>query len=235
MQFKQNPFFNLLWENLTYEEGITWLSQIQKQHSHLLKKMDQFRAIDTVGFPRTYAYDKVGNFSPSTLRLVAIAGGVQQKIGDLNNLHVVQIGAGYGGLCKILHDLYSFKSYTVVDLQEQLDLAKKCLETLGVHNVSFFTPDALPKALECDLVISDKSFSEFNRVYQELFFDRVFSHAQSGYLLGRNFPKHYGIVAWTAEELKKRLKSRKLAEWEMQEPTLEKENYFICWKRGVKN
>ena len=198
----------------------------------MIEKLNLFRENDAIGSPRVYSFGEAGSFSPSTLRLVAIAGDLQQRIGNLSHLRVVQIGAGYGGLCKILDALSSFESYTLVDLPEQLALAKKCLEKLGVHNVVFLTPEALPKDAVYDLVISDLSFSEFNRSYQELFFDRILSCSNSGYLLGRVFPKHFGVVAWNADELKVRFeKLRKFSEWEMQDPAIDRENYFVYWKK----
>lgn len=230
--FKRNPFFNLLWENLTFEEGKTWLHKIQSHYPALVEKWDRFRENDAIGSPRTYLYGEAGLFSPSTLRLICIAGDLQQKKGDLSSLNIVQIGAGQGALCKILHEIASFKKFTIVDLPEQLALAKKCLEKWGIENVLFLTPEELPKGATYDLAISDLCFSEFNRSYQELFFDRVFSSSRSGYLLGRVFPKHFGIVAWNADELKSRFeKMGKFAEWQMEEPAIDRENYFVFWKK----
>lgn len=231
-QFKRNPFFNLHWENLTPQEGEVWLKKIQSNYPLLVEKLNCFRKIDAIGSPRTYLFKEAGWFSPSTLRLVAIAGDLQQKMGDLSSLHIVQIGAGCGELCKILHELSSFKSYTLVDLPEQLTLAKKCLEKWGVDNVCFLTPEELPDKASYDCVISDLSFSEFNRSYQALFFDKILSGSHSGYLLGRVFPKHFGVVAWNVDELNARFeKTGKFSIWEMQEPTIERESYFVFWKK----
>lgn len=231
-RFKKNPFFNLLWENLSREEGEKWLDVIESQHSFLMEKFDKFRESDQVGSPRVFFFGGAGEFSPSTLRLVAIAGGMQSKIGSWMGKRVVQIGSGYGGLCKILADISDFESYTLVDLPEQLALAKKYLESFGMENVTFLTPDQLPKRAAYDLVISDMSFSEFNRSYQELFFDRVLSCSHSGFILGRVFPKHYGVVPLNLLELKRRFEKKgNFSLWEMQEPSIENENYLICFKR----
>ena len=107
-QFKSNPFFNLLWENLTAVEGAAWLQKIETQFPALVEKLNLFRENDSLGSPRVYPFGDIGSFSPSTLRLAAIAGDLQQRVGNLSHLRVVQIGADYGGLCKILHDLSPF-------------------------------------------------------------------------------------------------------------------------------
>lgn len=231
-RFKQNPFFNLLWENLSEEEGEKWLQVIEGQYPFMKEKFELFRASDGVGSARVFAFGESGVFSPSTLRFAAIAGELQSRLGSWEGMDVVQIGAGYGGLCKILCDISEFASYTLVDLPEQLALAKKYLERFDVKNVDFLTPDQLPKNASYDLVVSDMSFSEFNRSFQELFFDRILSRSCSGFLMGRIFPKHYGIIALNLDELKARFEKKgKLSTWEMQEPTLERENYLICFKQ----
>ncbi len=230
-EFKRDPFLNLLWENLTREEGEVWLHTLQNQFPHIAEKWQQFRENDLLGSPRAYSYPEAGTFSPSTLRLIAIAANIQQKVGDLSSLHIIQIGAGYGGLCKILHTLSPCQSYTIVDLPPELALARKYLEKLGISHVKFLTPDELSKTAHYDLVISDQNFSEFNHSYQQLFFDRILSRCDSGYLLGRVFPKHFGIVAWNIDELKKRLeKSGTFSGWEVQEPAIDRENYYVYWK-----
>jgi putative sugar O-methyltransferase len=230
-QFKKNPFFNLLWENLSREEGEMWLQVIEDRYPFLIEKFDLFRASDRVGSPRVFSFGPAGEFSPSTLRLAAVAADLQSKIGSWAGMQVVQIGAGYGGLCKIMSDISAFASYTLVDLPEQLALAKKYLEGFGLKNVVYLSPGQLPKKASYDLVVSDMNFSEFNRSYQELLFDRVLLHSHSGYLLGHVVPKHYGITPLSLDEIRERFEKKgKFSKWEMQDPTIEKENYLICFK-----
>jgi putative sugar O-methyltransferase len=187
-QFKRNPFFNLLWENHTQGQGQEWLDKITTEYPQLKIKFDLFRQIDHIGSPRTYFFEEAGDFSASTLRLIAMTGEVCARVGHLENGNIVQIGAGAGSWCRILHDVLGFKSYTLVDVPEQLALAKKCLEEWGVENVAFYTPEELPQEAVYDLVISDMSFSEFNRFYQKLFFDRILSRSALGCIFGHVFP-----------------------------------------------
>ena len=232
-QFKRDPFFNLLWENLPQEEGERALRQIESQYPFLMDQLEAVKESDRVGAPRVYSFGKVGEFSPTTLRFAAIAGDLQSRLGSLSGHKVIQIGAGYGGLCKILHTVDSFDRYTLVDLPSQLLLAKRYLETLGVQGVLYLTPEELPRDAHYDLVISDRSFSEFNHSYQEVFFDRILRKSRSGFLIGNVFPKHFGVISLSIEELKGRFeKLGRFSEWEFQEPTLEKENYFIFWNKN---
>jgi hypothetical protein len=231
VHFKQNPFFNLLWENLSEGDGHKWLKTIDENYPSLKGKFEDFRVVDCVGSPRVFEYGEIGTFSPSTLRLVALAGELQSRVGGWEGQRGIQIGADFGGLCTILHAISEFASYTLVDLPEQLALAEKCLKACGLTNVVYLTPEQLPKGACYDLVVSDRSFSEFDRTHQELFFERILSCANAGFLLGRVFPKHYGVVPMNLDELKRRFEKRgTFYKWEMQEPTLEDENYLICFK-----
>ncbi len=232
-QFKRNPYFNLLWENHTVEEGALWLQKTNQEYAFLKPKFEQFRQLDQIGMPRVHFYGDDGAFSPSTLRLIAMTGELCQRVGKLENVTIIQIGAGYGGWCKILSDVLSFKSYIIVDLPEQLALAQKCLEKLEVKNVQFCTVDDLPQKGVYDLVISDMSFSEFNRRDQELFFDRIFSHSAFGAIFGHQFPKHFGVISMNLEDLELRFEKAgivnpRLNKCEVQEIS-NKQEYSIFW------
>jgi hypothetical protein len=160
---------------------------------------------------------------------MAITGDLSIKFGKFEYGNIIQIGAGQGSWCKILNDTLSFKSYVLVDLPEQLLLAKKCLERLGVKNVQFLTPKQLPKRGVYDLVISDKIFSEFDRAHQELFFDRVISRSNSGYILGHELPRHCGVTLMNFDQLKARFD--KLCKCELEGESSDRDYYLIYWKR----
>lgn len=229
--FKRNPILNILWENLSEEEGKNSLNQIRTKAPFLLEKLDKMRENDGVGSPRVYSYEGIGKFSPTTLRNGAIAADLFFRLNGAPGQRLIQIGAGYGGLCKIISHICNWESYTIVDLPEQLNLAKKYLELFGVNQVIYMTPDELQEDASYDCALSDGAFSEFNRSYQMLFFDRIFSRAHAGYLLGHVFSKHFGVIPLNVFELKNCFeKSGKFSNWEFEEPTIEKENYLIFWK-----
>jgi putative sugar O-methyltransferase len=228
--FKRNPYFNLLWENHTFEEGREWLKSITEKYPLLKEKLESFRQIDQLGSPRVYDFGANGFFSPSTLRLIAKAGDLDEKLGNLDGADVVQIGADFGSWCKILNDLYQFKSYTIVDLPEPLSLAKKCLEKMGITHVRFLTPEELPKKKNYTLCLSDKCFSEFDKSHQKLFFERVMRYSSCGYLIACEFPKHYGVVGMTLDQLTEKFEKRG-----KQSKVDEFSNYYcVYWREGTK-
>jgi putative sugar O-methyltransferase len=228
--FKRHPYLNLLFENRSFEEGEKSLYSILENAPALVEKFELFRSNDRLGNPRVYDYGSFGFFSPETLRYAEFVTHVQKKFHDISMLHVIQIGAGYGGLCKILHDVAHFKSYTIVDLPEHLALAKKYLKEQGIETVYFLTPEELPKDSHFDFVLSDFSFSEFDKAHQTLFLDRLIQPSHYGYLLCHAFPKHFGVVPFQPDELKTQLKKRgHEAEIEIKEPLGERATYIINW------
>ena len=230
--FKRNSFFNLLWENLSFEEGEIWLCKIMQSSPELVPYFERFRTIDSVGDPRVFSYGESGFFSPATLRLIGLTGELKGKLGYFEKGRILQIGAGQGNWCKILSDAVGFKSYILVDLPEQLQLAKKCLEKWGVKDVSFFTPDELPNDAAYDLVISDMSFSEFNRQYQKLLFNKAILRSASGFILGHEFPKHFGVASLNVDQLKERFgNAGKFACLEIQKPSEDRGDYLMYWKK----
>lgn len=230
--FRRNPFFNLLWENISEEEGEMWAKKISTQFPHLLEKLGQIRENDRIGAPKTWEYAEIGELSPSTLRFAAIAGELGKRCGNTEGFHIVQIGAGYGGLCRMMHAVSGFETWTLVDLPEQLALARKYLGAYGIDRVMYLTPEELPPGAHYDLVISDMDFSRFNRSCQELFLDRILSQSHFGFLLGHIFPKHYGVVPLSVEELVARFdKKKEFSTWEAQLPSAGNENYSLFWER----
>ena len=225
--FKRDPFYSLLYQGYSFEEGLSFLHAIENHSPSLITHFDVLRTNDEMGNPRIYDYGKYGLFSPTTLRHIQIAGRIRAHVGGAH--HIIQIGGGYGGLCKILHALSLWESYTIVDLPEHLALARKVLEKEGIKNVRFLNLDAIPLDAEYDLVISDLSFSEFSRRFQKIFIDRILVHARSGYILGHVFPKHFGVEPFTPDELKEYLEKKK-NHIEMQYSKTERADYHLFWK-----
>ena len=74
-------------------------------------------------------------------------------------MHIIEMGSRDGRQCKILADLTGFASYTIIDLPENLALAKKYLSSFSMQNVHFIENKNLSQIGSYDLVISH-AFSE---------------------------------------------------------------------------
>ena len=200
-EFKRHPVFNLIQENASYEEGLVSLHLIEERFPSMLTNVEKLRVNDAIGSPRVYAYEGVGELFPTTLHYIALAG----KIGDLRGKEVVQIGGGYGGLCCVLHQFNSFKSYTIVDTPPVLQLTKRYLEACGIDGVRFVAIEDVKENLVADVVLSDASFFECNKSVQDVLVAKILTHASSGFFWGRPLPKHYGVVAHGPKEVQKKL------------------------------
>src|SRR5439155_585481 len=108
------PAYTDMLEHVSYSQGNDYLNIILNEYPDLVKKFSAFRENDAIGDPRTYLYEKHGLFSPTTLRYIKIAGDIRARFGDLSRMHIVEIGGGYGGQCKIIHDLCGFARYTII-------------------------------------------------------------------------------------------------------------------------
>ena len=153
---------------------------------------------------------------------------IHKEIGASCKKRMIQIGAGYGGLCKILHDLGLWKSYTIVDLPEHLLLARKVLEKEGITDVAFIDLHTIPLQGDYDFVISDLSFSEFSRPLQKIFMDRILLQARSGCIIGHAFPRHFGVEPFTPDEIENYFE-RKHVPIEMHQTKGERADYYFLW------
>lgn len=229
-QFKRNPYYNLVAAYGTYEEGEEHLAWIKSYAPTLLKKMEQFRTLDAIGEPATFFYEGVGEISPTTLHYIKVAADIIREHGSLEGLKVLEIGAGYGGLCKVLSEVCSFQSYTLVDLPEPLALAKKCLDLEGVKNVHFLSFKDLA-ADSYDLVISHYGFSECDKQIQEVLFKKGIAQSQRGYLTCNLYPKHFRVRPLGKEALLERFSKCGIAPMvKKEEPQMGKDHFIITWR-----
>lgn len=206
--FKRHPIYTLFYENTTYEEGLYFYENLKREFPQFLDSDVLYRvhALDTVGSPKVFYYGEIGFWSPSTLRSLYIAAVLQKRFGSLDGMNIVEMGAGNGGLCKILHELFNIESYTVIDIAQTLELTKKYLGHLGVNRVRFFTFEQF-SSLDSDLLISQFAFTESNRKLQEKYLDSLFKQAKRGYLICHFPTKHFQFHPFSKEALLKRIAS----------------------------
>jgi len=233
--FKRDPLLSLFMENATEEEGRACLVKIGSENL-----LEMCRRNDQIGNPKLLSYGKLGKFSPTSLRYAKIAQDLQKEFGSLDGLRLVEIGGGYGGLCAMLSSLYSFKSYAIVDLPQNLALCGRYLEELQLVRTTFSALPDLPDE-EADLVVSYFTFSESDRTMQKRYLDKILSRAKTGYLICS--PAHWKEIPFSEtehkrvkplprekilEELKKRgIEARCVPE----DPLTGKDHYVIIWKR----
>lgn len=120
--------------------------------------------------------------SPLILRHAQIAIELEREFGQLKDLRILQIGAGFGQLAAVLAKTQKVSSYTLVDLPECLALQRKFLNSCGVSNVTYLEPRELDTNTSYDLVICTFPFTQWADAAQR---DRLFellAHIPKGYI-----------------------------------------------------
>lgn len=228
--FKRQPLYALFKEYTTFDEGKQFLDVIYRDSPDLLNPllMKKFHSNDLIGNPQTFFYSRIGLFSPSTLRYIKMVSDLRRHFGNLDGKKIVEIGSGYGGQCKILSDLFAFESYTLVDMRESLELAKKYLSQFDFALKS----EEIENIKEADLVISQFGFTELNAKLQKYYIKKILSKAKRGFLMCNFFPKTYGMQALSEKDLLKALKQAGISyEILPEEPLTGKNHFIIMWKR----
>jgi hypothetical protein len=180
--FKRRPDYTLVLEHVGYEFGLDYLAEIEKCSPYLLDYIPYFITNDTVGNPTKYWYKDLNeNISPTTLRYIKVFGDLMNLFGGLDNMDIVEIGGGYGGQCKIIHDIAKPHSYTIIDLPEVLLLAEKYLNKFNILDVQYVSISELRKG-KYDLCISNYAFTEIERKYQDIYVKNVIKGSDRGYI-----------------------------------------------------
>lgn len=174
-------YFTIL-EHLNKGDGDIYLSYVDRKYPHLQKIFDKFRENDLVGSPETYDYgEKYGIINPTTLRYIKFAGDIESHFGDLNGVDLVEIGGGYGGLVKVLSNLYKFNSVRLYDLPQAKQLQKKYLKQFNIDaNIELPLEELVT---DNTLVISNYAWCECDIPTRKEYVEKVISKAKYNYMV----------------------------------------------------
>jgi len=224
--FRSQPIFEA-----SKETGQQYLDFIVKNYPELLSHLELLRTSDTIGGPAIYKYGEWGSFSPMTLRYIKIAGDLLRQFGDLSQLHIVEVGAGYGGMCKVLADVAGFASYTIVDIPQCTAIAKKYLSSLGVQNVTFLDDAELTSPQTFDLLISNYSFSEMSVRDQYRTLVCLIENAPRGYMLLNSLAPAAGSPCMQMNTLiSLLLQMGKVGTVESEKPLIHPSHLLLTWR-----
>ena len=232
--FRRLPICKRIIETVSYAEGNQYAEIIKKQYPELILNFEKFKTSDTVGNPIMSDYNTLGTIAPTTLRYIKVAGDLNKLFGSLDNYSIVEIGGGYGGQCKIIADLFKYKNYTIIDLPEMLELAKKYLQSRGVENITYLTPDQALFDHPIDLVISNYAFSELTDYWRDIYSKNILACAQRGYLTctdasAKSTAQHAFADQW---QLLDELTQINIPWKEHREqPLTGQNNYLVTWTR----
>jgi putative sugar O-methyltransferase len=199
--FRSHSSYTSVVETVSKVAGQDYLRLALKQVPALSQNLSTFALNDSVGGPQTYPYRAklLGPrlfFAPTTLRYIKVLSDLTTLFGSLDGFRVIEIGGGYGGLCRLVSKYYKLESYILVDLPPCLQLSKVFLGQLKVPRVEYMVAEDLKLDQQYDLVISNYAFSELSREYQNLYAETILMRSTRGYLTC-NFETH----TWDSQQM----------------------------------
>ena len=190
--FKSHPAYRHVLEHVSYEEGQQYLDEIEIDYKD---KLDEIKENDALGTPVTCTYDGVGTISPTTVRYLKNTSDIVTKFGTSFN-SIVEIGGGYGGLCKVLSSFVDFEQYLLLDLEECNMLSRKYLSHFDLPTMSYQAEEIVELEDRFDLLISNYALSECNRETQMMYIERFVKNSDKFYLMHNNFHADNGNMSY---------------------------------------
>ena len=190
--FKSHPAYRHVLEHVSYEEGQLYLDEIDIDYKDVL---DEVKENDKLGTPIQCSYDGVGMISPTTIRYLKNTSDIVNKFGTSFD-SIVEIGGGYGGLCKVLSSFVEFEQYLLLDLEECNMLSRKYLSHFDLPTMSYRAEEIVDVEDNFDLLISNYALSECNRETQMMYIERFVKKSDKFYLMHNNFHADNGNMSY---------------------------------------
>jgi hypothetical protein len=179
--FKQHPIFTSIVGSDVRGFGFAQECLNEITNPEIQGLLTKFSSGDQYGNPPTYEIEGLGSIAAGTLYHAAILNEILEKVGEVKELDVIEIGPGYGGQAKVMLD-YGVGSYTLVDMLPPSKLQQKYLSSFEYNNVEFWDAENLQDG-EWDLAISNWCLSEFNNDGIEFYVNNIISKCRAGYFL----------------------------------------------------
>lgn len=201
--FKRNDDYRYILEHVNEKEGKEYLDYIIKTNKVTYDSIIDFcKKNDKFGDPIMYTYQLGGitfNCSPTSLRYILHTILILDhfKKFDTTNLHLVELGGGYGGLCLCLHYFapmwnIQFK-YTIFDLEHIIDLQEMYLD---LHSIKINTSQPYGADFPSGgntFLISNYCFAEIHPDDQKKYLEILFPKIKHGFITWNEFIDPYDI------------------------------------------
>ena len=191
--FKSNPTYNYILEHVAPHYGQQYLQiikQVFQLPEYLIRMFGHMN--DAIGSPKQYTFDDDLTISPTSLRYICHALLILAHMKECNQqqVKIVELGCGYGGLACALSFFSSFMNVTIqqyhfVDLESPLQLQKKYLEKFVLeipvffHKASEFGADIEGSDY---FLISNYCFSEIEHDLQARYLETLFPKCTHGFI-----------------------------------------------------
>ena len=142
---------------------------------------------DDYGNPNLVEFEQHRNAASTTMRYAWNVVDMQNNKIALSNADIIEVGGGYGGLCRMIHEYHTPKSYTIIDIPEALALVERYLSkfSINVRLISCDDYDYEP----IDTFISNYALTELSLDLQQEYADKLIKRASNGYITYNSQPR----------------------------------------------
>lgn len=158
---------------------------------------------------------------PVMARYAFTVSELERLFGQLHQRTILEIGAGFGGLARLILERYAEVNYLLVDLPEVLDLQMAYLERWSAQVRPLTGPLSRYEASP-DLLVSCYAYSELNADTQALYALHYLSRCRAGYMVCNAINPHGlsldGIAALIPG-----------SRWEPEIPLTHPDNRVLVW------
>ena len=181
-RFKQDSRYTAILEHVSPEQGKLYADGVL-QYDIDSELIESFKENDSIGGSSLYNYgEPFGRVSPSTLRYMQNALDISYFFGEGDLNKIVEIGGGYGGLCKTINCLCEFGEYHIYDMEPASKLQEKYLSNFDIAGkvIQHSEPEELE---DIDLLISNYAYSELGENLQDLYYNNVIKNSKKVYMI----------------------------------------------------
>lgn len=197
--FKSSEEYNVILEHVDQNLGNQYYEHVQQVGKEIYdENLEKFLENDSIGNPKKFLYGGK-NISPTTLRYIKNVLDLSSLCGDEELTRIVEVGGGYGGLCKTLSVLCEFDEYINIDLPEVVEVQRKYLKNFSeIYSKIKFTPcNLIENITDVDLFISNYSLSELTVETQLKYYDKIIKNSKIVYITYNsitNSDKNYNVL-----------------------------------------
>ena len=185
--FKSNPKYKTILEHVLKEQGQCYLNICREMNDEAVDaNIELFKENDKIGNPERFAYPDIkGTISPTTLRYMKNTFEMALMMDGAEISKVVEVGGGYGGLCRVLSKVCDFDEYILIDLPEVSALQRKYLDQFPdlKDKVKCIPTTDLAEITDVDLFISNYALSECDLESQMAYFQCIVQHSKYAYII----------------------------------------------------
>jgi putative sugar O-methyltransferase len=186
--FRRNRLYHEILEHVSVEDALLYIDEMKNSEKLSDEDINNFKLNDSVGNPITFEHERFGNISPTTIRYIKNVLDIDHFLGGTSVDNIVEIGGGYGGLCRAISSYMNFENYMILDLPEVNKLCEKYISkfgNLGEKVIQSFY-DEVESVENIDLLISNYAFSECSFDLQKSYYDGVISNSDKFYISYNN-------------------------------------------------